>query len=214
MKFFARHLTKCAIALCFSSAFASLSTDGPHIVNTETGKPVHLKCVNWYGAHQELFSVGGLERQSIRNISRQIVRMGSNCVRLPLSIDLVRDNPPVLRSTIQAVDAAECPGVEMIHGMELLDCVIHHLTAEGLMIILNNHVSKAGWVGTNTSNRQGLWNLPGYPTSAWVQSLYNISARYRDNHLFVGVDIRNEIHDQVSHYYHSVVKPVGISSTP
>ena len=180
-----------------SQILASLSTDGPFIVDTESGSRVHLKCVNWYGAHQELFSVGGLERQTIRNISRQIVLMGSNCVRIPLSIDLVRDNPPVLRTTVLAVDPDECPGLDAIRGMELLDCVVRRLTQDGLMVILNNHVSRAGWVGSNTTNMQGLWNLPGYPTRVWLDSLANISARYRDNPLVVGIDIRNEIHDQV-----------------
>ena len=180
------------LMLCLSyieQASASLSTDGPFIVNTTTGVRVYLKCVNWYGAHQELYSVGGLERQSIRNISRQIVLMGANCVRLPLSIDIVRDNPPVLPSTIAAVDPAECPGLHSIHGMELLDCVVQRLTADGIMVILNNHVSRAGWVGTNTTDEQGLWNMPGYPTAVWIESLVNVTARYRSNPLVVGIDI-------------------------
>ena len=176
--------------------FGSLSTDGPLIVDTDTGKHVHLKCVNWYGAHQELFSVGGLERQTIANISRQIVRMGANCVRLPFSIEMVRDNPRVQRENIISVSPAECPGLDAITAMELFDCVVQRLTADGLMVIMNNHVSKAGWVGTNTTNRQGLWNLPGYPTRDWIASLRNISARYSSNPLVVGMDIRNEIHDQ------------------
>jgi hypothetical protein len=186
----------CFVLAYLASASAYLSTDGRFIVDTRTGKRVKLKCVNWYGAHQELYSVGGLERQSIRNITMQIVRMKSNCVRLPLSIDLVYQNPPVLRSTIAAVDPAECPGLDNIRGMDLLDCVVYHLTDNGIMVILNNHASRAAWVGANTRDKQGLWNMPGYPTQMWIDSLYNISARYRDNPLVVGVDIRNEIHDQ------------------
>ncbi len=181
---------------CVSS---SLITEGNIIVDSDTGQRVHLKCVNWYGAHQELFSVGGLERQSIANISNQIVRMGANCVRLPFSIEMVRDNPRVQLENIISVNPVECPGLETITALDLLDCVVHRLTADGLMVIMNNHVSKAGWVGANTIKRQGLWNLPGYPTSDWIASLRNVSARYSNNPLVVGMDIRNEIHDQVQY---------------
>jgi endoglucanase len=181
------------------SIYCSLITEGNVIVNSDSGQRVHLKCVNWYGAHQELFSVGGLERQSIANISNQIVRMGANCVRLPFSIEMVRDNPLVHHENIVAVQPSECSGLETITitALELLDCVVSRLTADGLMVIMNNHVSKAGWVGANTTKQQGLWNLPGYPTSDWIASLRNISARYSKNPLVVGMDIRNEIHDQV-----------------
>ncbi len=58
-------------------------------------------------------------------------------------------------------------------------------------------------MGTNTTNKQGLWNLPGYPTSDWIASLRNVSARYSSNPLVVGMDIRNEIHDQALRRKHS-----------
>jgi hypothetical protein len=64
------------------------------------------------------------------------------------------------------------------------------------MVILNNHNSAAGWVGSWETVPQGLWHYPGYPTSDWVDSLVVLSERYRDNPLVVGMDIRNEIHDQ------------------
>ena len=177
-----------------------LSTDGPYLINTKTAQRVRLKCVNWYGAHQEMFGVGGLDRQTIGNISRQIVLMGANCVRIPFSIEMTRENPRVRFENLQAVNSNECRNLENITALELMDCVVHRLTADGLMIIMNNHVSKAGWIGGNTTtNDQGLWNLPGYPTTDWIASLRNISERYCNNPLVVGMDIRNEIHDQASH---------------
>jgi endoglucanase len=179
-----------------------LSTDGPYLINTTTAKRVRLKCVNWYGAHQELFSVGGLEVQTISNISQQIILMGANCVRIPFSIEMTRENPRVRSENTIAVNSNDCPRLDnimMITALELLDCVVNRLTDDGLMVIMNNHVSKAGWIGANTTvNDQGLWNLPGYPTTDWIASLRNISDRYSRNSLVVGMDIRNEIHDQVS----------------
>ncbi len=190
-------LLKCVV-LCwyFGCISCALVTNGSIIVDSDSGQRIKLKCVNWYGAHQELFSVGGLERQTITNISLQIVQMGANCVRIPFSIEMTRENPVVHRENIAAVDPAECPGLDSITALDLLDCVVRLLTADGLMIIMNNHVSRAGWVGANTSRQQGLWNMPGYPTSDWIASLHNVSKRYSSNPLVVGMDIRNEIHDQ------------------
>ena len=196
---------KHSLLLCFftfKQIDCLLSTDGPYIINTATAQRVRLKCVNWYGAHQELFSVGGLERQTISNISRQIILMGANCVRIPFSIEITRENPQIQHENIQSVNSNECPNLENITAMDLLDCVVRRLTADGLMIIMNNHVSKAGWIGGNaTANDQGLWNLPGYPTKDWIASLRNISERYSSNDLVVGMDIRNEIHDQASNQF-------------
>ena len=181
-----------------SCIFAFLHTEGTQIIDPDSGEKIRLKCVNWYGAHQETFTVGGLEKQTIANISRQIVLMGANCARIPYSIEMVRDNPFVPSQFISAMNSNECPHIGSITALELLDCVVRWLTADGLMIILNNHVSMAGWVGVNASARQGLWNLPGYPTSSWITSLRDLSRRYSDNRLVVGMDIRNEIHDMVA----------------
>jgi hypothetical protein len=111
---------------------------------------------------------------------------------------MVRDNPLVQSQFISALMSNECPHTGSIAALELLDCVVRWLTADGLMIILNNHVSMAGWVGVNASAMQGLRNLPGYPTSSWITSLRDLSRRYSDNQLVVGMDIRNEIHDMVA----------------
>jgi hypothetical protein len=186
--------------LCFKEAVAillimyatcaasdQLFTNKAHIVSESSGQRVHLKCVNWYGAHQELFAVGGLERVSIRSIVHQIVSMGSNCVRVPFSIELWKRNPTP--SVGEAV-AVECG--RNVSAMVLLDCVIRGITNMGVMVILNNHNSFAGWVGNGD---QGLWHLPNYPVSDWLYTLEHMAARFANNSLVVGMDIRNEIHD-------------------
>jgi hypothetical protein len=63
------------------------------------------------------------------------------------------------------------------------------------MVILNNHNSFPGWVGL-TEAQQGLWDLPGYSVDMWLDCLEHMAARYRQNPLVIGMDLRNEIHDQ------------------
>jgi hypothetical protein len=64
------------------------------------------------------------------------------------------------------------------------------------MVIVNIHNSFAGWVGANERVPQGLWHTERFPTSAWLESLSTLALRYRTDPLVVGLDIRNEIHDQ------------------
>ena len=142
--------------------------------------------MNWYGAHQELFVVGGLELQSIANITQKIRKIGANCVRLPLSIQLTRENPIVSPQAIAAVQPSECHTPPGVRAMEILDCVVRVLTENGLMIIMNNHVSLAAWVGAGHPLQQGLWNQPNYSTSDWIQSLHDVALRYTSNPLVVG----------------------------
>jgi hypothetical protein len=116
--------------------------------------------------------------------------MGANCVRISFSVEEVLDNPRVHRENIIAVSPSECPGLDVITAMELFDCVVHRLTADDLMRL-------HGWLGrSNTRNKQGLWNSPGYPTSDCIASLRNVLAHYSSNPLVVSMDIRNEIHDR------------------
>ncbi|CAL5332873.1 unnamed protein product [Camellia sinensis] len=57
-----------------------LSTDSRWIVD-ETGWHVKLSCVNW-ASHLDAVVAEGLSKQSIDSISKKIVSMGFNCVRL------------------------------------------------------------------------------------------------------------------------------------
>jgi hypothetical protein len=169
---------------------AYLVTNGSLLLNASTSDRVRLHCVNWYGAHQEPLIPGGLEVASTDQIADLIVKTGANCVRLPLSDLAVLDDP-----TVQPIF---CRG-QNLTAMQVLDLVIESLTSRGLMVILNSHTSRPGWVGldgTFEEAPQGLWHGPEFSTADWVRALSSVAARYADNTLVVGIDLRNEIHDQ------------------
>lgn len=172
---------------------AWLYSSGTDIRSAETYLPVRLRCINWYGAHMETFVAGGLDTRSCGAIADTIVTIGANCVRIPLSVQLVLDDPSPPASAIAGLNASEC---NVSTALEVLDCQVRELTRRGLMVILNSHTSYAGWVGGFERVPQGLWHTPKYPTTAWVASLVLLAARYKRDPLVVGIDIRNEIHDQ------------------
>jgi len=166
-------------------------TQGPWIINSTTNQRLHLKCANWYGAHQELFVVGGLELRSISRLTDSLLDSGANCVRLPYSIEMVKKNPIVKREAIAGILPSDnCNSTD--RAVDIFDCVVFHLQKRGIFIILNNHNSWSSWVGAGAEVQQGLWNFPDYSTEDWIRSLEFLVRRYK----VIGVDFRNEIHDQ------------------
>ena len=178
--------------LIVNATLGALVTQGPWIINSTSSERVHLKCANWYGAHQELFVVGGLELQSVSNLTDLFKSSGANCVRITYSIEVVKYNPIVKPESIAGILPSDrCRSTQ--RALDVMDCVVHHLQERGILVIFNNHNSWGGWVGAGAvKNNQGLWNLPGYSTEDWIQSMELLARRYK----IQGIDLRNEIHDQ------------------
>ena len=57
--------------------------------------------------------------------------------------------------------------------MEVFDATVEGLTNEGLIVILNNHNSKAGWC-CSEQDGEGLWYTHDYPEDMWFQVKINI----------------------------------------
>ena len=87
-----------AIFLIFSSVISlsktvtalTLQTNSRWIVN-EAGQPVKLACVNWV-SHLDTMVAEGLNNQPLDAISKKIVSMGFNCVRLTWPLFMVTNN--------------------------------------------------------------------------------------------------------------------------
>ena len=76
--------------------------------------------------------------------------------------------------------------------MEVFDETVHALANAGVMVVLNNHISDAIWCcGEDDGN--GLWHNESYSTADWIQSVRDISDRYKDIPMVVAHDLRNEI---------------------
>jgi endoglucanase len=151
------------------------------------GKRFKLASVNWYGAESPDFVVAGLQSQTAASIARQIRSMGFNSVRLPFSNQLVEEDPVVDAKLL----AAE-PSLKGRHALEILDVVIEALAFEGLVVILDDHVSRADWCCSDTDGN-GLWYADGYPEAAWLADWKTIVQRYRSQPAVVGVELRNEL---------------------
>lgn len=166
-----------------------LKTRARYIIDRR-GERIKWACVNWGGAYTRRHVVGGLEAQPLNDLAHRIRELGFNCVRLPYSTQGFLENPELNES-----DLAANPDLKGKRFLEVFDATVEALTNQGLMVILNNHNHRSGWCCHITQD-EGLWYIPGeYPESLWIETLGNVTSRYKLNKLVVAHDIRNEPHN-------------------
>jgi endoglucanase len=150
-------------------------------------RPVSLKSVNWYGFDEKEYVPGGLDHAPLSVIVAQIQQMGFNSVRLPWANETLERNPSVPEYAVAAN-----PQLKNRHAMEVMDAVISALAKAHIMVILDNHVSRADWCcGDKDGN--GLWANEGYSEDKWIADWETIIQRYRHVPYVVGADLRNEL---------------------
>jgi len=76
--------------------------------------------------------------------------------------------------------------------MSIYDAVVKACTDNGLMVIINNHVSTAGACCTADDNN-GMWYNPEYPADKFFTAVKDMTLRYKTNAMVVANDIRNEL---------------------
>ncbi len=193
----ARFIFRCALVLAPLAAFfwpASASaatpafplhTSGQYIVDNN-GVRVHLNAFNWYGSESTDFAVEGLAAQPLNSIVATIKGLGFNAVRLLWSNQMVETNPVVGNYALAANT-----NLEGEHALTIFDTVINALTNAGIMVILDNHMSNAGWCCSTTDNNE-LWYNSSYPEANWIADWQAMATRYQSNPMVIGVDLRNE----------------------
>ena len=209
---FAATTLACNAALfCAESAEVAppLHTEGHRIVDA-SDRAVRLTSVNWYGFDEKEFVPGGLDHAPLAEIIEQIRQIGVNSVRLPWANETLEHNPLPPDYAIAAN-----PQFRGMHAMEIMDAVIGALAHAHIMVILDNHVSRADWCCSETDGN-GLWYNQDYPESKWLADWQTIAHRYRDQKWVVGADLRNELRngaawggDDPKHDWHAAAERGG-----
>ncbi len=163
-----------------------LHTEGHQIVDA-AGHPVRLTSVNWYGFDQKEFVAGGLDHAPLAMIVREIQELGVNSVRLPWANETLERNPLVPDYAVKAN-----PQFRGKHALDVMDAVIDALAQARIMVILDNHVSRADWCCSETDGN-GLWYNAEYPESKWLADWETIVRRYKHQPWVIGADLRNEL---------------------
>ena len=175
-----------ASALAAQPIRPPLHTEG-HAILDAAGHPVRLTSVNWYGFDQKEFVAGGLDHAPLATIVRKIQDLGVNSVRLPWANETLERNPVIPDYAVNAN-----PQFKGYRAMDVMDAVIDALAGAHIMVVLDNHVSRADWCCTETDGN-GLWYNADYPESKWLADWQTIVRRYRRQPWVVGADLRNEL---------------------
>jgi endoglucanase len=163
-----------------------LHTSGYQILDA-AGHTVLLTSVNWYGFDEKEYVPGGLDHAPLATIIKQIQEIGVNSVRLPWANETLEHDPLVPDYAVQAN-----PQFKGKHAMQVMDAVIAALAHAHIMVILDNHVSRADWCCSD-SDGNGLWYNADYPEAKWLSDWQTIARRYKHQPWVVGADLRNEL---------------------
>jgi endoglucanase len=168
-----------------------LHTDGHRMVDA-AGRAVRLASVNWYGFDEKEYVPGGLDHAPLETIVEQIKAIGVNSVRLPWANETLEQDPVPPDYAVAAN-----PQFKGRHAMAIMDAVIAALARAHLMVILDNHVSRADWC-CSESDGNGLWYNADYPETKWLADWQTIAHRYRNQRWVVGADLRNELRNRAA----------------
>ena len=117
----------------------------------------------------ERYAVNGLDLVDIDELSKGIADKGFNCVRLVYSLEQYYKNPVVEDSVLAAN-----PSLKGKTSMEVFDATVKALVKAGVMVILNNHISDAGWCCSVTDGN-GLWHNYNYTADQWERVLMSLA---------------------------------------
>ena len=169
-----------------AASILPLSTKGRDIVQSN-GNVFHFISTNWPG-HQETMIPEGLQHASIKEIVSWFPKLGLNSVRLTFAIEMVDDyydkspNQSLEKSIINALGQAN--GTKVLNQilaknpqftrsstrLDVWTAVGKELSNQGVIIHLDNHVSKAFWCcGDDDGN--GWFGEKYFDVAKWKRGL-------------------------------------------
>ncbi|KAM3753995.1 hypothetical protein ACB098_03G134700 [Castanea mollissima] len=174
-----------------------LYTNSRWIVD-EGGKRVKLACINWV-SHLEPMVAEGLSKQPMDAISKKIVSMGFNCVRLTWPLFLVTNDSLAsltVRQSFQSLGLFESIAGILANNPSIIDlplikayqAVVSSLGANNVLVILDNRISKPG-----SSDGNGFLGNQYFDPDLWMKGLTRMATIFNGVTNVVGMNLRNEL---------------------
>ncbi|UJR34725.1 hypothetical protein I4U23_027502 [Adineta vaga] len=192
------------------------STSGNAIVDA-SGAVVKLRCVNWAGSMETLVPEG-LQHNSIDAIVTLIQGMNFNCVRLTYSIDLTRSSNLTVRQSFARLSLASAligfnthnPTLMDVSVSDVFDAVLDALARQNLLVLLDNHVSKAKWCCSGNDGN-GFWGDRYFDADQWINGLRFMATKTINRHHVIAMSLRNELRGSKStqtDWYHYMLRGI------
>ncbi|KAF1939433.1 glycoside hydrolase [Clathrospora elynae] len=186
-----------------------LSTKGHNIIDAN-GDVFHFKSSNWPG-HQEIMIPEGLQHSSIKDIVAWFPKLGLNSVRFTFAIEMIDDH--LANSPNQTLERSVLNAIPGANGTKVLDQILEknpqftknttrlqvwnavgkELSSQGVIIHLDNHVSKAFWCcGDDDGN--GWFGEEYFNVDNWQRGLAFMAKFAKENWpTFSSIGLRNEL---------------------
>jgi hypothetical protein len=209
-----------------------LTTKGRYIIDSR-GERVKFACMNWV-SHMETYLPEGLADRTMQDLVEEMRSLGFNCVRFTMSVEMVKNfSLPIGVGMARAMSLPSQFAMLQLHPhydpsettvYDVFSEAMELLKEAGLMVILDNHVSRATWCcGLNDDNRWWDASLTDddasdvavdqdspadfvrlrvqsdnniFPSEPWTWSLAQMAAQSLKPEWshIVGVGLRNEVH--------------------
>jgi endoglucanase len=171
-------------------------TSGNQIIDSG-GSPVRIAGINWYGFETPDMVAHGLWAQDYHAIIDDIKTLGYNTIRIPLSNQMVEQNPVPQNLSFNNNTGPINTDLKGLISLQILDKIITYAGEDGLKVILDNHRSEAG----ESAEQNGLWYTSAYTSQNWVNDWVTLAKRYAGNPTVAGFDLRNEPHTPAGDTY-------------
>ncbi len=171
------------------------------------GAIFQFRCANWAG-HMESNLPEGLQHQPLKSIVDTLASSGAfNCVRLNYAVELFSKKDMTARESLRtSLNGALAPHIAPFekHNPELIDlplpavfeAVVDALASRDLLVLMSNHVSKAGWC-CSFDDGNGWFNERHFDVASWISSLSGMASLLSRYPTAVAFDLRNELRTNV-----------------
>ena len=159
-------------------------TSGRQILD-ESGQPVRIAGINWFGFETANYAVHGLWSRDYKSMIDQMKSLGYNTLRIPFSDDIFKSGTVPNSIDFSSGKNADLQG---LNSLGVLDKIVSYAGQDGLKVILDRHRPDSG-------GQSALWYTSAVPESTWIANLKALATRYKDQDTVVGIDLHNEPHD-------------------
>ncbi|KHN43979.1 Endoglucanase E1 [Glycine soja] len=145
----------------------------------------------------------GLGERPLDGIAKEIKSMGFNCVRLTWPIYLITNDSLATLTVRQSFNNLGLPqaiSAVQVNNPSLIDLplikayqdVVKGLGDKGLMVILDNHVSKPQWCCSNDDGN-GFFGDQYFDPDLWIKGLTKMATLFKGVTNVVAMSLRNEL---------------------
>ncbi len=162
-----------------------LHTQGGKILDSKN-QVVLLRGLNWFGLETSNLAPHGLWSRSLDSILDQVKSLGYNCLRLPFSNDVLRN-----QSKPTGIDFSLNPQLQGLTSLGVMDEVIAAAGRRGIKVILDRH-------RPDSNGQSELWYSASCSEQQWLDDWATLAQRYKDKSTVIGMDLHNEPHGSAS----------------